>query len=207
MYEKYIKRILDIIFALILLPLFCILFIITAPIIYFEDKGPIFYNAKRIGQKGKLFKMYKFRSMKVDAPDIRLEDGSTYNSPNDPRVTKIGKYIRETSIDEIPQILNVLIGNMSFIGPRPDPPDWLERYSDEIKVFLKVKPGISGYSQAYFRNSVSSQEKMRNDVHYTENISFILDVKILLKTVCSVIKRENMYRSNGLLERKNGSDM
>ena len=193
--------------ALMILPLFGVAFIVIAPLIYLEDKGPLFYNANRIGQNGRLFKMFKFRSMKVDAPDLRLEDGSTFNSDNDPRVTRIGKFMRETSIDELPQILNVLIGDMSFIGPRPDPPDWLDRYSDDVRVFLKVKPGISGYSQAYFRNSVDGLEKMKNDVYYALNIDFMLDVKIFFKTIWNVFKRENMYKPSETLKNKNGLDI
>ena len=119
--------------------------------------------------------------MKVNAPDIRLEDGSTFNGENDPRVTKIGKFLRKTSIDELPQFLNVLVGQMSIIGPRPDPLDWLDRYPDDIKVFLTVRPGITGYSQAYFRNSADGYEKMQNDAYYAKNLSFGLDVKIFLR--------------------------
>lgn len=194
MYKNIIKRCLDIILALIILPILLLVMVIFGPIIYLTDKGPIFYNAKRVGQNGKLFKMYKFRSMIVNAPDIRLEDGSTYNGENDSRVTKIGKFLRKTSLDEIPQILNVLKGEMSFVGPRPDPPDWLERYPEDMKVFLTVKPGITGYSQAYFRNSVDGEEKMKNDVFYALNCSFILDLKILFKTVIVVLKRENTFK-------------
>lgn len=194
MYKKIIKRCLDIILALIVLPILLVVIVLFGPIIYLTDKGPIFYNAKRVGQKGKLFKMYKFRSMIVNAPDIRLEDGSTYNGEDDPRVTKIGKFLRKTSLDEIPQILNVLKGEMSFVGPRPDPPDWLERYPEDMKVFLTVKPGITGYSQAYFRNSVDGEEKMKNDVFYALKCSFILDIKILFKTVIVVLKRENTFK-------------
>lgn len=194
MYKNVIKRCLDIILALIILPILLVSMVLFGPIIYLTDKGPIFYNAKRVGKNGKLFKMYKFRSMIVNAPDIRLEDGSTYNGENDPRVTKIGKFLRKTSLDEIPQILNVLKGEMSFVGPRPDPPDWLERYPEDMKVFLTVKPGITGYSQAYFRNSVDGEEKMKNDVFYALNCSFILDFKILFKTVIVVLKRENTFK-------------
>ena len=122
MYKKFFKRLIDLLFCLIGLPFFLVAFIIFAPIIYFTDKGPVFYNAKRIGKDGKLFKMYKFRSMYVNAPDIRLSDGSTYNGEDDPRVTPIGRFMRKTSIDELPQFLNVLLGHMSIIGPRPDPP-------------------------------------------------------------------------------------
>lgn len=139
MYQKYIKRFLDFMIALIALPFVLIVILIVSPFILFNDGFPIFYNAERIGQHGKLFKMYKFRSMKKDAPDIRLADGSTYNGEDDPRVTKIGKILRKTSIDEIPQLLNMLKGDMSLIGPRPDPPDWLEKYPEDVKVFLNVK--------------------------------------------------------------------
>ena len=139
--------------------------------------------------------MYKFRSMKVNAPDIRLADGSTYNGKDDPRVTKVGRFIRETSIDELPQIFNILLGQMSFIGPRPDPPDWMERYPEESLRFLNVKPGITGYSQAYYRNSADSMEKIWNDVYYADNISLALDIKIIFKTIAVVFKRENIYRT------------
>ena len=195
MYKNVFKRLFDIIFALFAMPFVLIAIVIFAPIIYFTDKGPVFYNAKRIGKDGKPFKMYKLRSMYVDAPDIRLENGDTFNSEDDPRVTKIGKFIRKFSIDELPQFINVFIGNMSMIGPRPDPLDWLERYTDEEKIFLSVKPGITGYSQAFFRNSVEGKEKIKNDIYYAKNCSFILDVKILFKTVISVFKSENIYRN------------
>ncbi len=194
MYQKYIKRFLDFMIALIALPFVLLIIIIVSPFILFEDGFPIFYNANRIGQHGKLFKMYKFRSMKKDAPDIRLADGSTYNGEDDPRVTKIGKILRKTSIDEIPQLLNVLKGDMSLIGPRPDPPDWLEKYPEDVKVFLNVKPGITGYSQAYYRNSVDGEEKMKNDVFYAKHCSFFLDIKIFFKTIAVVLKHENTYK-------------
>lgn len=194
MYQKYIKRFLDFMIALIALPFVLLIIIIVSPFILFEDGFPIFYNANRIGQHGKLFKMYKFRSMKKDAPDIRLADGSTYNGEDDPRVTKIGEILRKTSIDEIPQLLNVLKGDMSLIGPRPDPPDWLEKYPEDVKVFLNVKPGITGYSQAYYRNSVDGEEKMKNDVFYAKHFSFFLDIKIFFKTIAVVLKHENTYK-------------
>ena len=152
----------------------------------------MFYSGKRLGRYGKPVPMHKFRSMKVNAPDIRLADGSTYNGDDDPRVTKLGKFIRQTSLDEIPQILNVLKGDMSLIGPRPDPLDWLDKYKEEEKVFLNVRPGITGYNQAYYRNSADAQEKIDNDVYYAKNISFALDVKIILKTVKTVLFRENI---------------
>ena len=194
MYKHFFKRLFDIILALLVLPVVLLFIIIFAPIIYFTDKGPIFYNAERVGKDGKPFKMYKLRSMYVNAPDIRLADGSTYNAENDPRVTPIGRFLRKTSIDELPQVINILQGRMSWIGPRPDPLDWLDRYPEDVKEFLKVRPGVTGYSQAYFRNSVDGIEKMKNDVYYARNCSFILDVKIFFKTVAVVLKRENTYK-------------
>src|SRR5690625_5179333 len=132
MYHKY-KRILDIIFSLLLMPFLLPILLFVGILIYKEDKGSIFYNAKRLGENGKIFRMYKFRSMKVNAPDIRNEDGSTFNSENDPRLTKIGSFIRKTSIDELPQIMNVFMGDMSFVGPRPDLPEQYELYSENDK--------------------------------------------------------------------------
>ena len=194
MYKLFFKRLIDLLLCLIGLPLFAVAYVIFAPIIYFTDKGPVFYNAERIGRNGKLFKMYKFRSMYVDAPDIRLADGSTYNGDDDPRVTPIGRFMRKTSVDELPQFLNVLLGDMSLIGPRPDPPDWLDKYPEDIKVFLTVRPGITGYSQAYFRNGADGMEKMQNDAYYARNCSFILDMKIFFKTIIVVLKHENTYK-------------
>lgn len=192
MYENYVKRAFDFLFALMVLPFFCVLYVILAPFYFFLDRGPIFYSGKRLGRYGKPFPMHKFRSMKVNAPDIRLKDGSTYNGDDDPRVTKLGRFIRKTSLDEIPQILNVLKGDMSLIGPRPDPLDWLGKYKEEEKVFLNVRPGITGYSQAYYRNSADAQEKINNDVYYAKNMSFALDIKIFFKTIKTVMFRENI---------------
>ena len=194
MYQKYIKRFLDFMIALIALPFVLIVILIVSPFILFNDGFPIFYNAERIGQHGKLFKMYKFRSMKKDAPDIRLADGSTYNGEDDPRVTKIGKILRKTSIDEIPQLLNMLKGDMSLIGPRPDPPDWLEKYPEDVKVFLNVKPGITGYSQAYYRNSADGEEKMKNDGFYANIVLSGWMLKYFFKTIAVVLKHENTYK-------------
>lgn len=193
MYSKGIKRILDFIIGLIALPFIVAITLIMAPIIYFNDKGPIFYNASRLGRNGKPFKMYKFRSMMVNAPDIRNEDGSTYNGDDDPRVTKVGRFMRKTSIDELPQFVNVLLGDMSLIGPRPDPLDDMERYTEQQKKKLVVRPGITGYNQAYFRNSVEQNEKFEHDVYYAENISFFLDIKIFFKTIATILTRDNVY--------------
>lgn len=191
-YTLFFKRVIDLVFALIALPFVLLLIVIIGPIIWLDDHGPIFYAGKRIGKGGKPFGMLKFRSMKVNAPDIRLEDGSTYNGDDDPRVTKVGRFLRKTSLDEIPQFLNVLAGQMSIIGIRPDPLDWLEKYNEHERVILTVKPGITGYNQAYFRNSADGELKLKNDVYYAEHISFWLDVKIFFKTIKTVLFRENI---------------
>ena len=193
---KYVKRLLDIVLSLIALPFFGILFLVVAPIIYFTDKGPIFYNAPRLGQNGKIFNMYKFRSMRVNAPDIRNADGSTYNGEDDPRVTKIGKIMRKTSIDELPQLLNVLKGDMSIVGPRgflTTKFKSLELLSEPERKRLTVRPGITGYSQAYYRNSITMDEKIKYDCYYVDHMSLWLDIKIIFQTALSVLKRENIY--------------
>ena len=205
MYRKFIKRLIDIFIGLIGVFLTIPIFIIFAPIIHFTDGGPIFYNAQRIGKDGKLFKMYKFRSMYVDAPDIRNSDGSTYNGDDDPRVTRIGRFMRKTSIDEFPQFVNVLVGHMSVIGPRPDPPSDMEFYSEEQKFKLTVRPGITGYNQAYFRNSITQDEKFANDVYYAKNIAFLFDVRIFFKTIVSVLKHDNIYSEVSVSDKNNES--
>ena len=192
MYKHFFKRVLDIVIGLCALPFVLLFIVIFGPIIYFEDKGPIFYKAKRRAKGGGMFGMYKFRSMMVNAPDIRMENGDTYNGDDDPRVTKIGRFMRKTSIDEIPQFLNILIGNMSFIGPRPDTPDFLDVYKNNAPSVLTIKPGLTGYNQAYFRNSIDGAEKMRNDAYYAEHLTFWMDVKIVLKTIKTVLFRENI---------------
>lgn len=193
MYKNHIKRGIDIILSLITLPIVIISIVIMAPIIYITDPGPIFYNGVRRGKDGKTFKMLKFRSMYVNAPDVRNKDGSTYNSDNDPRVTKIGRIMRKLSIDEIPQMLNVLIGDMSFVGPRPT---LATKSFDEVEIERRrrydVRPGITGYSQAYFRNSISQEEKYKYDLYYVDNLSLKLDVKIFFKTIESVLMRKNI---------------
>lgn len=192
MYIHFFKRIVDFIIGLCALPFVVLTIVIVGPFIYYEDRGPIFYKAKRIAKGGKIFSMYKFRSMIMNAPDIRLENGDTYNGEDDPRVTKVGRFMRKTSIDEIPQFLNVLNGTMSFIGPRPDTPDFLHVYEEQYPAVLTIKPGITGYNQAYFRNSIDGAEKMINDNYYAEHLSFWMDVKIMFKTIKTVLFRENV---------------
>ena len=196
MYKHFFKRLFDIIVSLCALPFVLLVIIIFAPIIWLTDRGPVFYNAERLGKKGKVFKMYKLRSMKVNSPNLRNADGSTYNAADDPRVTKIGRFMRKTSIDELPQFLNVLFGHMSLIGPRAHLTTNYKGYDlldEPHKRRIDVRPGITGYNQAYFRNSVTSEEKMKNDVYYVDNLSFALDVKIFFVTIISVLRRKNIY--------------
>lgn len=195
MYKHFLKRVLDIIGSIIALPFVLIVIVILAPIIYFTDKGPIFYNAPRTGKYCRQFKMFKLRSMYVNSPDIRNADGSTFNSDNDPRVTPIGRFMRKTSLDEFPQFLNVLLGDMSFVGPRPTLGNSTLKFEDlegDRKMRYTVKPGITGYAQAYFRNSISQEEKFRYDAEYAEKISLWLDIKILFATAFSVLAHKNI---------------
>lgn len=196
MYSKYFKRLFDIIFAVLMMPILILIFLVIGLLIFCEDRGPIFYKAPRRGRNGSVFKIYKLRSMKVNAEDIRNADGSTYNSKNDSRVTKIGRFIRKTSIDELPQIINVLKGEMSVIGPRPitiDKP--LNEYDEKRRIRLQVLPGITGYSQAYFRNTKPQEEKFEYDAEYAQNVSLLLDIKILFLTIKTVLLRKNIYRN------------
>lgn len=192
-YIQIIKPLLDKIISLIALPIFLLLFIIIGLAIKVEDKGPIFYKAERIGKGSKKIYMYKFRSMKVNAPNILNDDGSTFNSKDDPRVTKIGKILRNTSLDETAQILNVLNGTMSIIGPRASSWEALPSYKEDEKDKMNVKPGITGYTQAYYRNSISVRDKRLKDAWYANHVSFLLDIKIFFKTIKTVLKKENIY--------------
>lgn len=196
MYKLYFKRWMDIMAAILTLPLLLLVIFIVGILIKLEDNGPIIYKSKRLGKNGIPFLMYKFRSMKVNAPDIRNEDGSTFNSENDLRVTKIGQFIRKTSIDELPQLLNVLFGNMSFVGPRPDLLDQISLYKGNEIRKLEVLPGLTGYNQAYFRNSIPLKEKFENDIYYVDHISFFFDLKIIFKTIAILIHRKHVYTNN-----------
>lgn len=195
MYVHFFKRLIDILIGLCALPFVLVVIICLAPFIYLTDKGPIFYNATRAGKNYKPFKMFKLRSMYVNSPDLKNPDGSTFNSDNDPRVTPIGRFMRKTSLDEFPQFLNILKGNMSFMGPRPklyNPSKNLTAMNQDCQDSFKIKPGITGYSQAYYRNSITQEEKLHWDAYYANHISFLMDVKIIFKTIKSVLCRENI---------------
>lgn len=195
MYRRYIKRVFDIIVALVAFPFILIIGIPISIAIKLEDGGTVFFLGPRYGKDMKKFKMFKFRSMKMNAKDIRNEDGSTYNSAEDNRQTKIGKFLRKTSLDELPQFINVLVGDMSFIGPRPSPMGNEATYTDFIKKKFHVRPGITGLNQALKRNSATMEERYKNDVYYAEHVSFGLDVKIIFLTIKSVLLRKNIYNS------------
>lgn len=195
MYVHFVKRLIDVLIGLVALPFVLFVVICCAPFIYFTDKGPIFYNATRIGKDCKPFKMFKLRSMYVNSPDLKNPDGSTFNSDTDSRVTPIGRFMRRTSLDEFPQFLNVLKGDMSIVGPRPKVVNLDRDYNNlekDIEKSFSVKPGVTGYSQAYYRNSITNDEKFHWDAYYAENISFLMDVKIIFKTIKSVLFRENI---------------
>lgn len=198
----FIKRIADILGSLVgiifLIPITIIVAIVNA---LNKDYGPIFYSHKRIGKNGNYFKMYKFRTMVVDADkklsellendeEARKEWDMNRKLKNDPRITKIGKILRKTSIDEFPQFINVLKGEMSLVGPRAVIDGEIEKFGIYKKDILSVKPGITGYWAANGRSSTSYDERVFLEYKYVENFSIFMDVKILIKTVVSVLKKE-----------------
>ena len=203
MYRNFFKRIFDLVLAIIALPFWLIILVVVGPMIFFQDKGSIFYNAPRLGKDGKIFKMYKFRSMKMNAPDLRNEDGSTFNAEDDPRLTKIGIFIRKTSLDETPQLLNIIKGDMSIIGPRPDLPEHMELYEGNEVRKLEIRPGVTGYNQAYFRNTIPWKERIKNDIYYIDHLTMWMDIKVFFKTAVSVLKREDVFVEQKS-EKKNG---
>ena len=198
-----IKRTIDIIVGLIgtiaLIPLTVIIYI--ARVINHENEGPIFYKQLRIGKDGKYFEIYKYRSMIVGADkilktyldeheDAKREFEENHKLDNDPRITKVGKILRKTSLDEFPQFINVLIGNMSLIGPRPIVDDEIEKYGKNRDKLLSVKPGITGYWAAYGRSNTSYNRRIKQELYYVDNFSFKLDAKIFFKTISAVCKKE-----------------
>jgi lipopolysaccharide/colanic/teichoic acid biosynthesis glycosyltransferase len=196
LYSRVLKRAFDIGLGVIGLPIIGLHFVFCAPLIRREDGGPVFYNATRVGRDGRPFTMYKYRTMHVAAPDIKDADGSTYNAPDDPRQTRIGAFLRRTSMDEFPQVINVLKGDMSFIGPRPDLPEETELYQGDEPLKLRVRPGISGYAQVFGRNSIPFHDRLALDVRYVRHQSFLLDLRIFLRTFTAVFKQHGIYESD-----------
>jgi exopolysaccharide biosynthesis polyprenyl glycosylphosphotransferase len=181
-YYPYIKRFLDILLSLLALPIAIPIILIFAIIIKLETPGPAFFLQERVGLHGKYFKVIKLRSMGVNAE----KNGAQWAAKNDPRVTKVGAFIRKTRIDELPQLFNVLKGDMSLIGPRPERPMFTAQFNVEIPGFvdrLQVKPGITGWAQVNGGYDITPREKLELDRYYINNMSFWLDLKIILKTI------------------------
>lgn len=178
-----IKRVIDFVCSAILLVILIIPFMIIAIAIKIEDGGPVFYKQKRVGKNLKLFEIYKFRSMKTERKELNS------NMTHDEMVTKVGKVLRKTSLDELPQLINILKGEMSFIGPRPWIPEYYEWFTDEQKRRSDVLPGISGLAQAKGRNQINIFKKISYDIEYVDNMSFFMDVQIVWLTIKAVLKR------------------
>lgn len=168
-----------------------------------ENKGPVFFGHTRIGEKGEKFKLYKFRSMIVNAEDILKKDELLYEKylennyklevDEDPRITKVGKFLRETSLDELPQLLNVLKGDMSLVGPRPVVEEELVEYQSRLAEFLSVKPGVTGYWQICGRSDIGYPDRAELEFYYIDHQSFKLDLKIITNTILLVIARKGAY--------------
>lgn len=191
-YEKYVKRLLDIICSLLVIIVFSWLYIIIAVIVRIKMGKPVLFKQSRPGMidpktgKERIFDMYKFRTMS----DARDKNGNLL--PDEVRLGKFGKALRATSLDELPEVFNILRGEMSLIGPRPLLVRYLERYNEEQHHRHDVRPGLTGYAQAHGRNSVSWEEKFAMDVWYTRNVTFVNDVKIILDTIKTVVKHEGI---------------
>lgn len=194
----FIKRLVDIIGSICGLIIFSPIFIIISILIKSDSKGPIFFSQDRVGKDSELFKMYKFRSMCLDAEcmldNLRCKNemsGPMFKIKEDPRITKIGRFIRKTSIDEFPQLFNVLIGDMSLVGPRPNLPNEVKDFTLYQKQKLKVKPGITCYWQVMGRNSIDFEDWMKLDVKYVNDRSTLLDISLILKTALLIFGDKN----------------
>ena len=183
------KRAMDIVFALIGIALSIPIVLITIICIYIESPGPVFYLQERVGYRYRLFKVIKLRSMRLNAE----KDGAQWAQKNDPRVTKVGAFIRKTRIDELPQLINVLMGDMSIVGPRPERPEFTSQFEREIPGFsrrLFAKPGLTGWAQVNGGYDITPEEKLKLDMYYIRNASLRLDWKIVFKTVKVVLTGE-----------------
>lgn len=193
-----IKRVIDVIFASIALILLSPVFAIIAIAIKIDSKGPVFFTHKRIGKNGNIIKLYKFRSMVINAeeliksftPEQMREYKENYKLTNDPRITKVGKFLRKTSLDELPQLINIINGDLSIIGPRPLVADELEKYGVNKDKFLSVTPGLTGYWAANGRSNTTYEQRMKMELYYIDNLSLKMDIKVFFKTILSVLKKE-----------------
>ncbi|MGN0526972.1 MAG: sugar transferase [Acutalibacteraceae bacterium] len=206
MYKKFIKRGLDIIFSLVALIVFAIPMLIVAIAIKLDSPGEILFKQKRIGKDGKVFKIYKFRSMCVGAEKI---GSGVYSGKDDDRVTRVGKIIRATSIDELPQLINVLKGDMSFIGPRPPltyHPWPYDEYTEEQKEMFAVRPGITGWAQVNGRKKVEWHKRIELNIWYVNNVSLWLDIKILFLTFFKVLANEDNLSDGETVEKEDSEE-
>lgn len=193
-----IKRVIDVILASVALILLSPLFAIIAIAIKIDSKGPVFFAHKRIGKNGKIIKLYKFRSMVINAeeliksftPEQMREYKENYKLTNDPRITKVGKFLRKTSLDELPQLINIINGDLSIIGPRPVVADELEKYGVNKDKFLSVTPGLTGYWAANGRSNTTYEQRMEMELYYIDKLSLKMDIKVFFKTILSVLKKE-----------------
>ncbi len=197
-YNKYVKKIIDKIISAVSLIILSPVFLIIAICIKLESKGPVFFVHKRIGKNGKEIGMYKFRTMVPNAeeliksftPEQMKEFKENFKLENDPRITKVGKILRKTSLDELPQLINILKGELSIIGPRPVIGEELEKYGENKEKFLSVTPGLTGYWAANGRSNTSYDERMKMELYYIDNMSWKMDIKVFFKTIISVLKKE-----------------
>lgn len=189
MYKLFFKRIIDISLSVIFILLFWWLYIIIVILVRGKLGSPVIFRQKRPGLNEKIFTMYKFRTM----TDKKDENGNLL--PDKDRLTKFGKFLRSTSLDEIPELWNVLKGQMSLVGPRPLLVEYLSKYTTEEKKRHEVKPGITGFAQVNGRNNTTWEERFKNDIYYVENVSFLLDIKIIIKTFLKVIKKSDINQS------------
>ena len=195
---RIVKRITDVVLATLALIMLSPVFAIIAIAIKLESKGPVFFKHTRIGKNGKIIKLYKFRSMVVNAeeliksftPEQMKEYKENYKLTNDPRITKVGKFLRKTSLDELPQLLNIIKGDLSIIGPRPVVSEELKKYGYNIKKILSVTPGLTGYWAANGRSNTTYEQRMQMELFYIDNMSLKMDIKVFLKTILSVVKKE-----------------
>ena len=186
MYKKAFKRLLDLFMATVILIICSLPMLIVRLLIKIDSPGPAVFKQKRLGKNGKVFTMYKFRSMKQNSEHT---GSGVYSGKGDARVTKLGKILRATSIDELPQLVNIIKGDMSFIGPRPPltyhPWKW-EEYTDEQKRMFEVRPGLTGWAQVHGRKNLEWNERIRLNVWYVDNVSFWIDIKIFFMTIGKV---------------------
>lgn len=193
-----IKRIIDFILSVIALIFLIPLFIIIGVAIKLESKGPIFYKQTRVGKNEKEFKIYKFRTM-IDKAEFKGK-GLYFDGENDPRITKVGKILRKTSVDEIPQIINIILGDMSIIGPRPMIIPLYDKLNKEQRLRSRVLPGITGLAQVNGRNSIPWSKRIELDNEYCDNIGLIMDIKIFFKTIKVVFLKENIRYDQDVYE-------